>query len=147
MICARGFLEYKVRGWEKLEIRREALNENVLMSDVKTGQSYLVELLKHYDDYHVITGSPEEKIKGDGESVFSEIIQKYNEFQKQGKGGEIKDSIGNYLQNYTGNLIKKYQDVQIQNGKNHILKSIDPKVNDAVEDALYFAEHRDLQGC
>ena len=141
MICARGFLEYKVRGWEKLEIRREALNENVLMSDIKTGQNYLVELLKHYDDYYVITGSPEEKTKGDGESVFSEIIQKYNEFQEQGKsGGEIKDNIGNYLQNYTGALIKKYQDTQIQNGKNHILNSIDPKANDAVEDALYFAE-------
>ncbi len=143
MVCARAFLEYKVRRWERLEIRREALSENILLSGIKFGQNYLVELLKHYDDYHVIAGVPgEEGIAGDGkESVFSEIIQKYNEFRSQGKSrGEIKDSIETYLQNYTGNLIKKYRDAQAQNGKNHILNSIDPKVNDAVEDALYFAE-------
>ena len=144
LICAQAFLQYKIEGQEKLVVDEETVQENIT-AEYKGGgfrQNYLSSLLKHYDDYYIFFDKAElgEVFKEEKNSIFAEIIQKYNEYQAQGRSDrEIGNTIESYLHSYMEKLVNKY-DRGEKNGRNHLLSIIGSEVNNAVEDAIYFAE-------
>lgn len=145
MICAQAFLEYKMEGRERLIVDEETIRENINTEYYKGGfqQNYLSSLLKHYDDFYMFFSESKQggDSKGEKNSIFAEIIRKYNEYQAQGRSDrEIEDSIENYLHHYMEKLVDKYKRGSSESGKNHLLSIIGPQVNSAVEDAVSFAE-------
>lgn len=143
MICAKAFLKYKVERKEQLIVNYSDLNETIL-NDAENADArnhnYLIGLLKNYGDYHVFSETIEDgkgKKEGKRDSIFADIIHKYYEYQKQGKSDkEIKNTIGNYLNELMVNYGAKKED----KGNIHILNMINTKVQIAVDDAVDFAE-------
>lgn len=142
LLCARAFLEYKVKQKDVVEINFEILPPYIQNGRLESPKrkSDLIEFLQYSEDYHMFIHDQEGN-GGSGENLYIEISEKYEKFLDQGRsGGEISNLIEDDLEQYMNHLLKKYNMKKDHYEKKNLLKIIDAKVYYAVEDILQFAE-------
>lgn len=143
MICARAFLNFKEKEGTQFRVEPEDVSESVAMRirQQDKNSNYLIELLKHYDNYYLFLCSEENEREGNqsknGKNVFVNIIQKYHAYQQMGESdGENGPSVRQNLEVHMKKLLKQYDSIENSN----LLSMITSKVDDAVDDAINFAE-------
>ena len=153
LICARAFLAFKIgTESERVEVDRTSLPEYIWLdySKHRTQTNDLILFLQSDETYSLdfpghadvsgktdVMGMPE---RPEEISICSELAEKYMEFKSQGKTeDEIKNIISCEIEGYTNQLLSEYRMEGQKATKDSVLKVVDPKVYDAVTDALNYA--------
>ena len=156
LICARAFLAFKINTKsERVEVDRTSLPEYIWLdySKHRLQTNDLILFLQSDETYSLdfpgkadVFGKTDLSCKaGAAErteeiSICSELAEKYKEFKSQGKTeDEIKNIISREIEGYTNRLMSEYRMEGHKATKDSVLKIVDPKVYDAVTDALNYA--------
>ena len=151
IICARGFLKYKINKSQYVDISVSILPEHIqnglLLANNKND---LIEFIKNSEEYHYFDSS-KVKINDNNESkLVTQINERYNNFVKMGRSNsEINSIIDSELEVYLKDILDKYQMNEKDIQKENLLKIVDAKILDTCDDAINFAEmklHRKLSG-
>lgn len=142
LICARGFLNYKVHELEYVDINVSTLPEHIqkglLLSREKND---LIEFIKNSDEYHSFDkADKDENIVNDSKLVV-QINEKYNAYAKKGRSiAEISHLINSDLEVYLNEILDKYPIIEKDLQKDNLLKIVDTKIYEVCEDAINYAE-------
>ena len=150
LLCARGFLDYKTYNKKEIEIDTPLLPEHIyngLLSYNKKREEIL-DLLEYEKDYYIFRQSDKAKfVTIDNYSLsndlYNEITEKYNNYISKGYSRDkITEIINGDIEEYLKKLLKKCNVDKGMPEKEELFKIISPRVYEAVEVALTFAEQK-----
>ena len=150
LLCARGFLEYKTYNKKQIEIDTPLLPEHIyngLLSYNKK-RDEILSLLEYEKEYYIFEQSDKAKfITIDNynlsDNLYSEITEKYNDYLSKGYSQDrITEIISSDIEEYLKRLLKKSNVDKNVPEKEELFKIISPRVYEAVEVALSFAEQK-----
>lgn len=150
LLCARGFLDYKTYNKKEIEIDTPLLPEHIyngILSYNKKREEILA-LLEHEKDYYIFRQSDKAKFVtidnySLSDDLYNEITEKYNNYLSKGYSKDkITEIINSDIEKY---LIKLLKRCNVDKGipeKEELFKIISPRVYEAVQVALTFAEQK-----
>lgn len=142
LLCARGFLDYKVHNKKYVEICTsilpEHIQEGLLYSKNKND---LIDFIKNSEEYHYFNNKEFAVEQNSDSNLVAHINDKYNDFIKMGRSSmEISNIINSDLDEYFNQIFEKYKIDERDIHKESLLKIVDIKVLETCEDAIQFAE-------
>ena len=142
IICARGFLKYKINKSQYVDISVSILPEHIqnglLLANNKND---LIEFIKNSDEHHYFDTSKIKSNDNNESELVAQINKKYNNYIKMGRSNsEINSIINSELEVYLKNILDKYQINEKDIHKENLLKIVDAKILDTCDDAINFAE-------
>lgn len=143
LLCARGFLDYKLSGKDAVRVDVSMLQDYIEKGLVRKSQitDDVVEFIEHSQNEEVcyedlLTSNPEE-------GVYTEITQKYNRYRERGRSNrEIGEILSRDLESYIEELKQQYvgddspKDVIEEN----VMRVLDSRIYQPVKEILQFAE-------
>ena len=140
LICANGFLEYKMKDYDCIKVTTHILQDYIyhgLLNSMK--QKEVKEFFKLHDGRNFIydQGTSEENYDRKFLDIYKEISLKFNAYAKHGvSSAEANESIQYYIEQYTTSL---YDKLQMETQEDVLHKIIPIHIYHAVEIALQLA--------
>lgn len=149
LLCARGFLDYKVNQKELLTITSSNLPDYIYEGLLSYGQkkAEIRNIMGAFPEYYVIQNDEKSsliEVEGaNARDVFGDVLESYRRFEERGLPvEEIVQLINNNIEEYVGRLLQKYNIENNYSSEKEILKIVSLEIYQAVEGALVFAEHK-----
>ncbi len=150
LLCARGFLDYKTYNKKEIELDTPLLPEHIYkgLLDYNDKREEILNLLEFKKDYYIFNQSDRKKLVtidnyNLSDDLYNEIAEEYNEYSLKGYSKDkITEIINGDIEKYLKKLLKGFNvDNEIPN-KEELFKIISPRVYDATQTALTFAEQK-----